>query len=69
MKLIFASKNEGKVREVTHILSDLTNEIYSLNDINKNVTLTSDDKRSEKDNIIGKIPNLNIEIKTTKKFN
>jgi XTP/dITP diphosphohydrolase len=34
MKLIFATKNEGKVREVSHILSDLRIEILSLNDIN-----------------------------------
>jgi XTP/dITP diphosphohydrolase len=33
MKLIFASKNEGKVREVSHILSDLKTKILSLNDI------------------------------------
>ena len=33
MKIIFASKNEGKVREVSHILSDLKIEILSLNDI------------------------------------
>ena len=32
-KIIFASKNEGKVKEVRHILSGISAEIISLNDV------------------------------------
>jgi XTP/dITP diphosphohydrolase len=32
-KIIFASKNEGKVREVRHILNGINAEILSLNDV------------------------------------
>jgi XTP/dITP diphosphohydrolase len=32
-KIIFASKNEGKVKEVRHILSGINAEILSLNDV------------------------------------
>ncbi|MDH3268897.1 MAG: RdgB/HAM1 family non-canonical purine NTP pyrophosphatase [Ignavibacteria bacterium] len=32
-KIIFASKNEGKVKEVRHILSGINAEIISLNDV------------------------------------
>jgi len=32
-KIIFASKNEGKVREVRHILNEVNAEILSLNDV------------------------------------
>jgi XTP/dITP diphosphohydrolase len=32
-KIIFASKNEGKVKEVRHILSGISAEIVSLNDV------------------------------------
>lgn len=32
-KIIFASKNEGKVKEVRHILSGINSEIISLNDV------------------------------------
>ena len=32
-KIIFASKNEGKVKEVRHILSGINAEIVSLNDV------------------------------------
>ena len=33
-KIIFASKNEGKVREVRHILAGVNVKILSLNDVN-----------------------------------
>jgi XTP/dITP diphosphohydrolase len=33
-QIIFASKNEGKVREVRHILNGVNAEILSLNDVN-----------------------------------
>ncbi|MFI5237331.1 MAG: RdgB/HAM1 family non-canonical purine NTP pyrophosphatase [Ignavibacteriales bacterium] len=33
MKIIFASKNEGKVKEVRHILTEINAEILSLNDV------------------------------------
>jgi len=32
-KIIFASKNEGKVKEVRHILNEINSEILSLNDV------------------------------------
>lgn len=32
-KIIFASKNEGKVKEVRHILNGINSEILSLNDV------------------------------------
>ena len=32
-KIIFASKNEGKVKEVRHILNGINAEILSLNDV------------------------------------
>ena len=32
-KIIFASKNEGKVKEVRHILNGINAEIFSLNDV------------------------------------
>ncbi len=32
-KIIFASKNEGKVKEVRHILNGVNAEILSLNDV------------------------------------
>ena len=32
-KIIFASKNEGKVKEVRHILNGINSEIISLNDV------------------------------------
>jgi XTP/dITP diphosphohydrolase len=44
MKLIFASKNEGKVREVSHILSDLTAEILSLNNVNNSPEIIENGK-------------------------
>lgn len=35
-KIIFASKNEGKVKEVRHILNGINSEILSLNDVGYN---------------------------------
>ena len=32
-RIIFASKNEGKVKEVRHILNEINSEILSLNDV------------------------------------
>ncbi|MDZ7626349.1 MAG: non-canonical purine NTP pyrophosphatase [Ignavibacteriaceae bacterium] len=32
-QIIFASKNEGKVKEVRHILNGINTEILSLNDV------------------------------------
>ena len=38
-KIIFASKNKGKVREVEHILKDLNVHITSLEDINESIDI------------------------------
>ena len=38
-KIIFASQNEGKVKEVVHILSSLDTEIISLADLNEKIEI------------------------------
>jgi len=47
MKIIFATRNEGKLREVKHIFSDSDVEILSLNDFADNIDVEEDGKSFE----------------------
>jgi XTP/dITP diphosphohydrolase len=51
-KIIFASKNKGKVEEVKNILEDLDLQIISLADINESVEIIEDGNSFEENAII-----------------
>jgi XTP/dITP diphosphohydrolase len=51
-KIIFASKNKGKVEEVKHILKDLNLQIISLADINESVEIIEDGNSFEENALI-----------------
>lgn len=51
-KIIFATTNEGKMKEIRMILADLGMEILSLKDLNINVDIEEDGKTFEENAII-----------------
>ena len=51
-KVIFASKNEGKIREVNHILKDLDISIVSLSDMPEHFEIVEDGKSFEENALI-----------------
>ena len=51
-KLIFATTNEGKMKEIRMILADLGMEILSLKDMNINVDIEENGKTFEENAII-----------------
>lgn len=51
-KLIFATTNEGKMKEIRMILADLGMEIFSLKDMNINVDIEENGKTFEENAII-----------------
>lgn len=51
-KIVFATTNEGKMREIRMILSDLDVEVYSLKDLNINVEIIEDGTTFEENAII-----------------
>jgi len=51
-KIIFASQNKGKVKEVVHILFDLSIEIISLADLNEQIEIIEDGDSFEANAII-----------------
>ncbi|BCN29676.1 XTP/dITP diphosphatase [Anaeromicropila herbilytica] len=51
-KIIFATTNEGKLKEIRMILQDLNVEILSLKDLNCNIKIVEDGKTFEENSII-----------------
>ena len=51
-RVIFASQNEGKVKEVVQILLDLNIEIISLADLNEQIEIIEDGDSFEANAII-----------------
>ena len=51
-KIIFASKNKGKIEEVRYILSDLHTEIISLADINESIDIDENGNSFEENALI-----------------
>lgn len=51
-KIVFATTNEGKMKEIRMILSDLDVEVYSLKDLNINVEIIEDGTTFEENAII-----------------
>ena len=65
-KIIFATTNEGKMKEIRMILADLGMEILSLKDLDINVDIEENGKTFEENAIIKELStNLQTKIKTT----